>query len=161
MDSTDYVPGPQFHDGRHTVYSGELGWAVNKQREQMARVVYEPVHENLACEGERRGHGRDYATWVFSEEPGLAEGLFSTPFELMIDARLEPNASIGLHRHDRTEEVYYMLEGSLRVTTVAPDGREASADLRAGDAHLVRLGQSHFATAGADGARFLAIAVRR
>jgi hypothetical protein len=63
----------------------------------MARVVYTAVHENRAFPtgDDRRGHGRDHATWVFSEEPGLEEGLFRGGLELMIDARLEPGAAIG------------------------------------------------------------------
>ncbi|MGZ6035463.1 MAG: cupin domain-containing protein, partial [Myxococcaceae bacterium] len=74
---------------------------------------------------------------------------------------LEPGAAIGLHRHSATEEVYYVLEGQLSMTTVLPDGREVSATLHPGDAHGVRLGESHWGRAGAQGCRFLAVAFRR
>ena len=159
---TPYIPGDQFHVPGSRVYDGEVGWAVNKRHEQMARVVYEPAHENTAFEdAARRGSGKDHATWIFSEEPGLEEGHFTTGFELMIDARLEPNASIGLHRHTRTDEIYYMLEGSLEMTTVGTDGRTHTQALRAGDAHMVKLGQGHYGTAGPEGCRFLAVATRR
>ena len=160
-DVARYVPGDRFHATVRKVYSGALGWAVNKRGEHMARVLYEPAHENAAFDdAERRGHGKDFATWVFSEERGLEEGLFSTGFELMIDARLEPNASIGRHEHPRTDEIYYVLEGSIRMTTFDAGGREHTEDVRAGDAHLVRRGQGHHGTAGPEGVRFIAVATR-
>jgi mannose-6-phosphate isomerase-like protein (cupin superfamily) len=155
-----YLPGDLFHSEVRKVYCGELDWAVNKRSELMARVLYVAPHQNLAEAGDRRGHGKDFATWIFSEEPGLEERLFSTRFELAIDARLEPGAAIGLHFHDRTEEIYYLLAGQLEMTTVERGGRESTATLRAGDAHLVRLGQGHTGVAGPEGARFIAFAVR-
>jgi mannose-6-phosphate isomerase-like protein (cupin superfamily) len=160
MSDERFIPGDLFHQSVRKVYDGDLEWAVNKVDGRMARVLYLAPHENQAESGDRRGHGRDYAKWIFSEEPGLEEHLFSTRFELAIDARLEPGAAIGLHFHDRTEEIYYLLEGELRMTTVERSGRESTATLRAGDAHLVRLGQGHFGVAGAGGARFVAFAVR-
>ena len=54
-----------------------------------------------------------------------------------------------------------MLEGQLSMTTVLPDGREVSATLHPGDAHGVRLGESHWGRAGAEGCRFLAVGFRR
>ena len=155
-----YVPGDIFHSRLRRVYQGDLDWAVNKQRELMAHVVYDAPHENREESGDRRGRGKDFATWIFSEEPGLKENLFSTRFELAIDARLEPGAAIGLHFHEQTEEIYYLLEGELTMTTVERGGRESSATLRPGDAHMVKLGQGHFGVAGAAGARFVAFAVR-
>lgn len=159
--NTEYADGRVFHTQPRSVYSGTCGWAVNKKHEHMAKVLYDPAHENTAFSDERRGRGKDFATWIFSEEEGLKENLFTTGFELMIDATLEPAASIGLHTHFHTEEIYYVLEGSLRMTTVNGTGEEERCDLRAGDAHMVRLGQSHYGTAGPDGARFLAVAIRK
>ena len=46
------------------------------------------------------------------------------------------------------------------MNTVERGGRELSAVLRGGDAHLVKLGQGHFGVAGPKGARFVAFAVR-
>jgi quercetin dioxygenase-like cupin family protein len=155
--------GEQFHVPGARVYGEALGAAINKRSGAMARVVYTAVHENRAFpEGEeRRGRGRDHATWVFSEEPGLEEGLVHSGLELMIDARLEPGAAIGLHRHTGTEEIYYLLEGQLTMTTVLADGREVTATLLPGDAHGVRLGESHWGRAGAEGCRFLAVGFRK
>lgn len=159
----DHVPGAEFHVAGARVYAGEIGEAVHKSSRLMARVVYTAAHENRAFpEGDdRRGRGRDFATWVFSEEPGLAEGLFICGLELVIDARLEPGAALGLHEHRETEEIYYLLEGALTMTTVLPGGRELTQELGAGDAHGVRLGQSHYGRAGPSGCRFIAVAVRR
>jgi quercetin dioxygenase-like cupin family protein len=157
------VPGDTFHVPGARVYAGHLGPAIHKSAADMAHVAYAAVHENrdFPPGDDRRGHGREHATWVFSEEPGLAEGLFRTGLELVIDARLEPGAAIGLHRHAETEEVYYLLEGELLMTTVLPGGQEVAQALRAGDAHGVRLGEEHFGRAGPAGCRFIAIATRR
>lgn len=160
VNESQYVDGDTFHREARSVYPPKLGWAVNKRAEHMAKVVYRAPHFNEAEQGVRRGSGYDFATWVFSEEPGLREGLFTAPLELIIDARLEPLACIGLHWHRETEEVYTLLEGSLTMTTVSAAGEEATIELRPGDAHAVRLGQGHFGQAGAAGARFLAVAVR-
>ncbi len=158
---TGYVSGEEFHTQIKRVYSGEFDWAVNKKKKDMAQVVYDAVHENRSFEDERRGQGKDYATWIFSEEDGIREGIFSSCFELMIDAELEPNASIGLHHHDRTEEIYYILKGSIRMTTVGSSGEEHSEELSEGDAHAVRLNQGHYGTAGPKGVRFIAVAFRK
>jgi quercetin dioxygenase-like cupin family protein len=159
-EESRYVPGDVFHESVRKVYSGPLDWAVNKQDERMARVLYVAPHFNSAESGDRQGRGKDFAKWIFSEEPGLEEKLFSTRFELAIDAKLEPGAAIGLHFHERTEEIYYLLEGELAMTTVERGGRESTATLRPGDAHLVKLGQGHFGVAGPAGARFIAVSVR-
>jgi hypothetical protein len=81
-----YTPGDVFHSRKQPVYAGTPGFAVNKKAELMAKVVYEAPHFNASETGVRRGAGRDFATWVFSEEGEQAERLFSTPLELMIDA---------------------------------------------------------------------------
>jgi quercetin dioxygenase-like cupin family protein len=155
-----YADGAAFHQGGAPIYSGPLGWAVNKRSECMAHVVYAPAHENAAEQGLRRGRGKDFATWVFCEERGKAEGLLQSGLELVIDARLEPGAAVGLHVHAETEEIYYLLEGALTMTTRAPDGREHEEALRPGDAHLVKVGQAHAGVAGPAGARFLVVAAR-
>ncbi|HKA87175.1 MAG TPA: cupin domain-containing protein [Haliangiales bacterium] len=159
-DPSDYLDAETFHREIRRVYAGPLSWAVNKERGRMAKVLYRAPHENAAETGARRGAGNDWARWIFAEEPGIAEGIFRAPLELVIDARLEPGACIGLHWHRETEEVYYLLEGTLTMTTVAEDGREETRAMAAGDAHAVTLGQGHFGVAGEEGARFVAISVR-
>jgi quercetin dioxygenase-like cupin family protein len=153
------APG-DLHGGGAPVYDAPLGWAVYKRHDAMATVAYEATHENPAERGDRRGHGRNLATWVFAEEPGIAEGLMASGMELFIDARLDPGAAVGLHVHDRTEEIYYVLEGALTVTTVRADGAELAAELGPGDAHLIRPGQAHFVVAGPEGARFITVAAK-
>jgi mannose-6-phosphate isomerase-like protein (cupin superfamily) len=160
-EKPEYIPGEKFHKEIKRVYSDSFDWAVNKKKANMAHVLYEAVHENREYQDERRGRGKDYATWIFSEEEGLREGIFASCFELLIDAKLEPLASIGLHCHDSTEEIYYILEGSIQMTTVAPSGKEHTEELVAGDAHAVKFGQSHYGTAGPEGVRFIAVAFRK
>ena len=156
----EYIPGEIFHAAPHDLYSGPLTWAVNKRSAEMAKVVYTAVHENRKEEGVKRGYGKAFSTWIFSEEPGLKENLFSTSFELLIDSKLEPKASIGLHVHHSTEEIYYVLSGSIAMTTVSIGGEEHTQELLPGDAHMVKLGQSHYGIAGHDGVRFIAFAIR-
>lgn len=153
--------GTEFHTSIRKVYFGEYSHALNKRREDLARVAYRAPHENDRETGDRRGHGVDVATWLFSEESDTAEHIFTVPFELAIDATLEPGAALGLHHHHATEEFYYILGGSITMTTVDVDGAESSAELHEGDVHFVRLGQGHFGVAGAAGVRFLAVAARR
>ena len=160
-EEPEYIPAEKFHNEIKRVYSGSYDWAVNKKKAKMAHVLYEAVHENRSYQDARRGSGKDYATWIFSEEKGLREGIFASGFELLIDAKLEPLASVGLHRHDATEEIYYILEGSIEMTTVALSGEEHTEELVAGDAHGVKFGQSHYGTAGPEGVRFIAVAFRK
>lgn len=159
-DSAAYVDGDAYHRAINVAYRGAYGWALNKKNEHMAKVLYVAPHRNDREDGTRRGAGNDWATWVFSEEAGSAEHVFQSGLELMIDARLEAGACIGLHHHGETEEVYYVLEGRLEMTTVGPDGAEATAVLEPGDAHFVRIGQAHYGKAGPQGARFVAVAAR-
>jgi Cupin domain len=160
MQQHEWTPGEAFHAAGRAYYGGDPGWAVKKRGERMAHVVYDPSHPNPGETGPRAGHGRNLATWVFCERDGDGEGLFATPLKLVVDSRLEPGAAIGLHRHDDNEELYYVLEGRVTMTTLAPDGRQATATLSAGDAHAVRLGQAHYGVAGPDGARFLVVAIK-
>ena len=160
FDPAAYLDGERFHGEVRRVYAGPVGWAVNKEAARMAKVLYRAPHENLAESGIRRGAGNDWARWIFAEEAGIAEGIFQAPLELIIDARLEPEACIGLHWHRETEEVYYILAGGISMTTVAEDGREHTQVLSVGDAHAVRLGQGHYGIAGPEGVRFIAVAVR-
>jgi quercetin dioxygenase-like cupin family protein len=160
MADDQVIPGEQFHAERRPFYAEQIDWAVFKRADLMAQVSYDPNHRNENETGDRAGHGRTIARWVFCGRDSDGEGLFSTPLHLVIDSRLDPGASIGLHAHLDTEEFYYVLEGRLTVTTVAADGREATADLEPGDAHAVLLGQSHTCVAGPEGARFLGVSLR-
>jgi quercetin dioxygenase-like cupin family protein len=159
-DASSYVGGDVYHEKIKRAYRGAYHWALNKKNELMAKVLYEAPHLNLKERGIKRGSGKDWATWIFSEEPGTEENIFASGLELMIDARLEPGAAIGLHRHGVTEEVYYLLEGSLEMTTVGATGEEETVVLEPGDAHFVRMGQGHYGRAGRSGARFIAVAAR-
>jgi mannose-6-phosphate isomerase-like protein (cupin superfamily) len=57
------------------------------------------------------------------------------------------------------EGLWYVLDGTLIVTIVAPGGTEATAELRPGDLCATRLGQAHTGVAGAAGVRILVIDV--
>ncbi len=162
MDDSKFLNASYFHSSVKKIYSGELDGIVNKKSDKMAKVVYEPAHLNpdFLDDDARRGKGKDFATWVFSEEPDTAEGLFSNGLELFMDAYFEPDASVGLHRHSTTDEIYYIISGSIRMTTITGMGKEVCVELTEGDAHAVYAGESHFGTAGAKGCRAIVVALK-
>ena len=51
---------------------------------------------------------------------------------------VEPGCSIGAHAHDPDFEIYYVLEGELKM-----DDNGTERVLRAGDAMLTKNGESH------------------
>lgn len=85
----------------------------------------------------------------------LVRADFETPFEFVRDILLSPGVSVGLHRHERSDECLVLLDGPLAVahnrnTAILP--APAVALCRAGNAHGI-LNHSPTAT------RFLAIGV--
>ncbi|MDO6763825.1 cupin domain-containing protein [Agarivorans sp. 1_MG-2023] len=147
----------QFHGGDDPLYLGN-GHSF-KQAEHMATVVYQPAHLNHNAPQGMQGKGRLDGTWIYSEEPDKAEGILDSGIELVMDSSLEANASIGLHQHTHTEELYYLLSGELQITVV--DGEQQQTQhLKAGDSHCIHPGQSHFVQAGEDGARFIVVAAK-
>lgn len=152
----------EFHQDVKQVYFGDLHpWVINKKHDKMAKVIYNPIHSNPEYMDARHGQGKTVSTWIFTEDEGLAEHISDTKFNLLIDFTVEPNASVGLHRHNDKEEIYYIIEGEIEMTTVHPDGREHTELLRTGDAHFVKLGQAHYGTAGPNGARILTVCINR
>ncbi|MEO1334712.1 MAG: cupin domain-containing protein [Myxococcota bacterium] len=152
-DSFHQTDAPHYQAPNDAAASGQHF----KAAEGMATVVYEPAHYNPAA-GAKSGAGRSTSTWVYGEEAAKPEGRLQSRLEFLIDSELEPGASIGLHAHERTEEIYYLLAGSLTVDLLLADGRTVSHEMRPGDAHLIQPGQRHYAAAGPDGARFIAVA---
>jgi quercetin dioxygenase-like cupin family protein len=167
LDKKKPFDGPEFSEeeakdqGFQFYPPGEIDWAVVKESSKIPTVVYNAPHKNYQYTDERGGRGLDYAKWVLNEEPGWAEGLAESPLELFIDAYLEPNASVGEHFHSRTEELYYILEGSMELTVLRENGQKRHYSLSKGDAHLLKVGQGHFAIAGNQGVRFITVGVRK
>lgn len=152
----------EYHDDPQArVYRGELPEGVVKRGEDMVTVAYAPCHSNPDCSGARAGLGRVMSKWVFSEDGDKAEGISETGFNLFIDFFVEPGASLGLHRHDDKEEIYYLLAGELTVGITDKHGQEQITLLKPGDAHFIKYGQSHWAQAGEEGARVIAVAMTR
>jgi len=152
------IEGDQFHYTDFPVYSGQDGPSF-KFSDNMAHVRYIPAHPNpYAPEGEK-GYGELIAKWIYCEESQKAEGILSSNIELMMDSQLAPNASLGLHAHDHTEEIYYVLEGDV-VVNLYSGKHKVARKLRPGDAHLIKPGESHSVQAGAKGARFIVVAAK-
>jgi quercetin dioxygenase-like cupin family protein len=70
---------------------------------------------------------------------------------------LDPGASIGWHLHEHTEEIYYLLTGSLTVTVQDRSLGVHVLNLGPGDSHRIGTGRWHDAVAGPDGGRFLCV----
>lgn len=143
----------QFHDGDAPVYDSpgqtQPEACHYRHADGMAVVNYPGSHG---------GQGKLSGRWVFCEEPGKAEGVLQSGIELFMDSVLEPHATIGLHRHSDTEEIYYLLEGSLQIQLTLACGETLEKTLHAGDAHLIQPGQQHVVKAGAQGARIIVVA---
>lgn len=130
-----------------------------KHNDSMAVVRYEPSHYNPQAPEGKTGSGVTMGRWVFNEEPGKAEGLLQSNIELFMDSSLEPHASIGYHRHTETEEIYYLLSGTLSIE-LTDENSTRLLELKVGGAHLIKPGQSHYVQAGEEGARFIVVAAR-
>ena len=153
-----WADGSEFHRAAGPVYTGDPAIAhLFKRGADMARVAYRPSHPNPDEHEERAGRGTSRCVWLWSEQGAQAEGISDSCLDGMIDTRLDATASIGWHQHDRTEEIYYLLAGSLTVTVEDRGGREHVLTLVAGDSHRIGTGMWHGAVAGEDGARFLCV----
>lgn len=153
--------GDEFHTDVRRVYFGTVGAAVFKKSGLMAQVRYPVLHANPDYTGVKGGGGGGAVSrWIFSEDGGWAEGLSQCGLNLMIDFTMEPGAMMGYHAHMDKEEFYYILEGSIKLTTVDKDGLEYTEVLSAGDAHMVRLGQGHYGLAGPEGVRIITVCVK-
>jgi quercetin dioxygenase-like cupin family protein len=62
-----------------------------------------------------------------------------SPLRLLAELILEPGTSIGMHRHEKEEEIFVIVSGSGEVA--GDDGRWHP--VRAGDAILTCSGESH------------------
>jgi quercetin dioxygenase-like cupin family protein len=156
--AADWQDGEQFHADALPVHTGDPSTAhLVKRGADLAHVAYRPSHPNPDEQGERAGVGTSRCVWVWSEQGAQAEGISESCLDGMIDTWLEAGASIGWHLHDRTEEIYYLLAGSLTVTVQDRDGQEHVLDLKPGDSHRIGTGMWHGAVAGADGARFVCV----
>ena len=94
------------------------------------------------------------------EQGAQAEGISHSLLDGLLDSTLEPDASIGWHHHADSEEIYYLLAGSLRVELTDEGGQHWQFELQPGDSHRVGPGMSHWAQAGAQGARFIAVMMK-
>ena len=160
-DTTRLLSPEQFHEQPLApLYAGELGEVVYKQQAAMAQVLYQPCHVNPEQKGIAAGQGQTRTTWVFAEDGNAHDGISQTGFNLFVDFSLEPHASIGLHRHDDKEEIYYLLEGQITMTVEPAAGPVVTFTMNPGDAHFIRLGQAHYGVAGPQGARLIAVCVR-
>jgi quercetin dioxygenase-like cupin family protein len=148
-----------YHESDAPTYAEPTDGAF-KRHEAMAQVEYNPSHFNPSAEPAQQGHGRTLGTWIFNEESGKAEGILKSNIELVMDTCLAPNASIGYHEHHHTEEIYYLLEGQLKVTLQRANTETEVFNLNPGDAHRIGPNQGHFIQAGASGARFMVIAAK-
>lgn len=152
----------EFHCGDIPVYipQGKEKCSQFKMKEGIANVLYEPAHENVAAPKGQEGSGKLIGKWMYNEQPDKQECLLKSSVELFMDSSLEPHASVGLHTHLDTEEIYYLLEGQLTIELIDKNGEGTTQIINPGDTHLIQPGESHFVEAGAQGARFIVVAAK-
>ena len=144
-----------YHNTDAATYEGD-GQSF-KRSAGIVEVTYEPSHFNPNAPLAQQGSGKTIGKWLFNEEAAKAEGILASTIEVFMDTRLEPNASIGLHQHHQTEEIYYLLEGSIQVTLNSAQGTKV-VTLESGDVHRISPGESHYIEAGDQGARIIVVA---
>ncbi|WP_394526772.1 cupin domain-containing protein [Lacrimispora sp. JR3] len=64
--------------------------------------------------------------------------MFADQYNKIQRGRLEPGASIGMHTHDTSSEIIYILEGN--GTVLFDEGRES---VKAGECHYCPKGHAH------------------
>lgn len=151
-----------FHGGDFPVYTvqGIENSAVFKLKEGIANVLYEPAHANPDAPEGQEGKGKLIGKWLYNEQSDKQEGVLKSGIELFMDSSLEANATVGLHAHSDTEELYYILEGQVFIELIDKNGKMYQQYLTAGDTHLIQPGESHFVSAGDQGARFIVVAAK-
>ncbi|MBD1388096.1 cupin domain-containing protein [Neiella sp. HB171785] len=159
MTKPPVLSAEQYHQTDAPTYAGQTDGS-HKQSALMARVRYQPAHHNPDAPAAQQGQGETLGTWIFNEEANKAEGLLASNIQLMMDSTLAPHATIGLHQHQDTEEIYYLLEGQLSIELHRAGEPAKTLQLHPGDAHLIRPSESHFVQAGADGARIIVVAAK-
>ena len=87
--------------------------------------------------------------------PGLRRRTLESAEATINEYTFEPTASFPLHQHPQ-EQITLVLEGRVEMTI-----EDRTAELSAGDWSVVGPDVEHGITAGADGARILAIIVPR
>ena len=158
---SEWLPGELFHQQQQPIFCGDISRAhLYKQAAEMAHVCYAPAHANPQQSGERAAQGLNRCIWVAGEQGAQAEGISRSLLDGLLDSTLEPEASIGWHHHADSEEIYYLLAGSLRVELTDEGGQHWQFELQPGDSHRVGPGMSHWAQAGAQGARFIAVMMK-
>ncbi|GAA2024175.1 hypothetical protein GCM10009740_12060 [Terrabacter terrae] len=158
FESAAWQDGSTFHGSDAPIYSGDATLAhLVKRGRNMAHVAYQPSHPNPHEGGARAGQGTSRCIWLSSEQGRQAEAIAESCLEGMLDTWLEPGASVGWHRHDNSEEHYYLLEGRLDVTVEDLTGQVHTFELEPGDSHRVGTGMTHGSVAGTGGARFICV----
>jgi mannose-6-phosphate isomerase-like protein (cupin superfamily) len=83
------------------------------------------------------GPAHDGAGKILNRRPWL-DGNFETDWVRIGHCILPPGVSIGYHRHNATEEVYYIMDGNGRMTV-----NDVTFNVDAGDAIPCAKGDSH------------------
>lgn len=76
-------------------------------------------------------------------EKHLAANMFFDGTNRILKGVLEPGASIGVHTHEGTCEMIFILEGKGQLFEKTPDGHETLTDVNAGDCLYCPEGYTH------------------
>jgi mannose-6-phosphate isomerase-like protein (cupin superfamily) len=133
-------------------FLGEDGWininrapldrvsgVIYKRAANIKRVCYEPVNPAPEMLASWQGEGAGVVRWLFSEVPGMEEGLLAgRTFAFMQDLRLASGASTGHRAHPDYDTLLYVVGGRGMIYHRSSTGSPVVArPLRPGDVVLV------------------------
>lgn len=112
---------------------------VFKRAANIKRVRYDPPDPAPEMPPLWQGEGAGVVRWLFSELPGMEEGLLTgCTFALMQDLRLEPGAATGQRAHPGVVTLLYVIKGEGMLHHRPSTGSPVVArPLRPGDALMV------------------------
>lgn len=102
---------------------------MSRRRAMIVKNINDMEKQSISAHG---GEGRINFCRVFREKE------FESNWNFVDFVSIPPNSSIGIHRHEGNEEMYFILEGR-GVMTVNNEKRE----VKAGDLILNKSGYSH------------------
>lgn len=123
----------------------EVSGVIFKRAANIKGVCYEPAEAAPEMPEPWQGHGPAVVRWLFSEQPGTAEGLLAgATFAFLHDLTLAPGATTGQKANPGIDKIYHVTSGQGMLYHRPTDGAPVIArPLRPGDAVLVHGDELH------------------
>ncbi|MEA3309841.1 MAG: cupin domain-containing protein [Chloroflexota bacterium] len=143
------LPSEEFHQASkwsniNRAPHDEVSGVVYKRAAHIKQVRYQPAPSAPEMPEPFQGHGASVVRWLFSEQPGTAEGLLDdAKFSYLHASTLEPGAAEGMQAHVESR-LLYVIAGSGELQHRSTTGSPILVrPLRTGDAALVHAGEYH------------------